>query len=55
MKELIILQKEKTINGTLVSYEIRDGEVFEFGTRLVPHGFDRLLIPHVEGALSAYI
>lgn len=58
MTTLNITNKLEQENGTLVSYEILDGEVvLEEGERLVPTGFDRLLIPQTDGspALYAYL
>jgi len=57
MKTLSITKKEKKENGTWVWFDISDnGVVIEQGERLVPTGFDRLLIPSSGGvALTSYL
>jgi hypothetical protein len=57
MKSLTITHREKVEKGVMVDYEIlEDGVVESKGQRLVPTGFDRLLIPQLTGvALSAYL
>lgn len=56
MKTLEITKQEKLETGTRVDYNIlQSGEVVESGTKIVPTGFDRLLIPMLDGhpALTA--
>ena len=54
MKTLKIINKLVQENGTLVNYEVlEDDVVIDIGERFVPNGYDRLLIPQVDGvALS---
>lgn len=58
MKTLTIKEKREHERGVMVTYEIlEDGVIIETGDKLVPRGFDRLLIPMTDGtsALSAYL
>ena len=56
MKTLVILQKTPVEKGTLVKYEIKENNQSTLGERLVPRGYDRLIIPFTDSpALSAYL
>ncbi len=57
MKTLFIISRNSVDKGVMVAYRIEDeGKLISEGERLVPNGFDRLLIPQIgEPALYAYL